>query len=104
MKPASHVQIFCTLTLFRAFNLVLTLDVLVCVLYSVFILIDEIQRSSYDIITYIELAKTIILILHGAVSSVAFKRCIILKRYGFALAVKYIKLLAILSILCLVVA
>lgn len=42
IRPASHFSFFCVITLFRAFNAVLTLDMITCVLYSVFILVDEI--------------------------------------------------------------
>ncbi|TNV78284.1 hypothetical protein FGO68_gene8382 [Halteria grandinella] len=103
-KPATRIQLLFSLTLFRAFNISLTLDVLTCVLYSILILMDEIQRSTYDIVTYIELTKTVILILHGAASAIAFKRCIVLRIYRFALFVKIVKSLMIISIFTLMVA
>ena len=80
-KPAMHVHLFCVVTLFRAFNAVLTLDVFTCLVYSIFVLIEEIQRPFYDMATYLEFAKTLVLVGHGGTVSIGFKRCLIDKQY-----------------------
>jgi hypothetical protein len=42
IKPASHFDFLCIVTIFRAFHGVLVIDVLNCVIYSIFILLGEI--------------------------------------------------------------
>ena len=76
-----NVQLYCKITLFRAFNAVLALDVFTCLVYSIFILIGEIQRPFYDMASYLQLAKTLVLVGHGATASIGFKRCLIDRQY-----------------------
>lgn len=103
IKPATHVSCIIPIPLFKAFNTALTLDVLTCVIYSVFILIDEISRSDFDTITYLELAKTVVIIMHGLCSSMAYKQCMVLRNYSFAFTVRLVKSFSIAAILiCLI--
>ena len=92
IRPA---QTICGIKLFRAFNIILVVDVVNCLIYVFFILIDELQRASHSIVTYLEIVKTILIIINGAFACFAYKQCLYERNYGFAKYCYYFKVFAL---------
>jgi hypothetical protein len=80
------------------------MDLLSCLLYILFILIDMIARSERSSLLYIEIGKAMTLSLQACCTAFAYKKCVIVRSYIFARYLKMLKvgLLLILVILVLI--